>query len=35
MEKGKAPDFIKDDQGTIWFRNKICVPDREISERSS
>jgi hypothetical protein len=27
MEKGKATDFTKDDQGTIWFRNRICVPD--------
>jgi hypothetical protein len=27
MERGKAPDFTKDDQGTIWFKNKICVPD--------
>jgi hypothetical protein len=27
MERGKAPDFIEDDQGTIWFKNRICVPD--------
>jgi hypothetical protein len=27
MEKGKASDFTEDDQGTIWFRNRICVPD--------
>jgi hypothetical protein len=27
MEKGKAPDFTEDEQGTIWFRNWICVPD--------
>jgi hypothetical protein len=27
MEKGKAPDFTEDDEGTIWFRNRICVPD--------
>ena len=27
MERGKAPDFTEDDQGTIWFRNRICVPD--------
>jgi hypothetical protein len=26
MEKGKAPDFTEDDQGAIWFRNRICVP---------
>jgi hypothetical protein len=23
----KAPDFIEDDQGTIWFKNRICVPN--------
>jgi hypothetical protein len=27
MEKGNAPDFTEDDQGTISFRNRICVPD--------
>jgi hypothetical protein len=27
MERGKASDFIEDDQGTIWFKNTICVPD--------
>ena len=24
---GKALDFIEDDQGTVWFRKSICVPD--------
>jgi hypothetical protein len=23
----KVPDFTEDEQGTIWFRKKICVPD--------
>jgi hypothetical protein len=27
MERGKAPDFTEDDQGTIWFKKRICVPD--------
>jgi hypothetical protein len=27
MERGKAPDFTEDDQETIWFNNRICVPD--------
>jgi hypothetical protein len=27
MEGGKAPDFTEDDQGTIWFKSRICVPD--------
>jgi hypothetical protein len=27
MEKGKAPDFTEGGQGTIWFMNKICVPN--------
>jgi hypothetical protein len=27
MERGKAPDFTEDDQGTIWFKNRIFVPD--------
>jgi hypothetical protein len=27
MERGKAADFTEDDQGMIWFKNRICVPD--------
>jgi hypothetical protein len=26
---GKAPDFTKDDQGTIWVKQIICVPEFE------
>jgi hypothetical protein len=26
---GKALDFIEDDQGTIWFKKRICVPEIE------
>jgi hypothetical protein len=37
---GKVPDFTEDDQGTIWFKKRICVPEIEqvcqlIFERSS
>jgi hypothetical protein len=27
MERGKAPNFTEDDQGTIWLKNRISVPD--------
>jgi len=27
MEIGKAPDFTEDEQGMVWFRKRICVPD--------
>jgi hypothetical protein len=23
----QGPEFTKDEQGTIWFKNRICVPD--------
>jgi hypothetical protein len=26
---GKAPDFTKDDQGTVWFKKRIRVPEVE------
>jgi hypothetical protein len=26
---GKAPDFIEGEQGTIWFKKRICVPKIE------
>ena len=27
LKKGKAPHFREDDQGTLWDKNRICVPD--------
>jgi hypothetical protein len=24
---GKAPEFMEDEEGTIWFRKRICVPE--------
>jgi hypothetical protein len=27
MAEGLGPDFKKDEQGTIWFKNRICVPE--------
>jgi hypothetical protein len=37
---GKALDFTEDEQGTIWFKTRICVPEIEhlrqhIFKRSS
>jgi ribonuclease HI len=30
---GKVPDFREDEQGTMWFRNRICVPEiKELRE---
>jgi hypothetical protein len=31
IKKGVAPDYRIDDQGTIWLKDRICVPqDEEI-----
>ena len=27
LKKGKAPHFREDDHGTLWYKNRICVPD--------
>jgi hypothetical protein len=27
MAEGRGLDFMEDDQGTIWFKNRICVPE--------
>jgi hypothetical protein len=27
IEAGKAPDFTEDEQRTVWFQKRICVPD--------
>jgi hypothetical protein len=26
ITEGRGPEFTKDEQGTIWFKNRICVP---------
>ncbi|WVZ53910.1 hypothetical protein U9M48_004796 [Paspalum notatum var. saurae] len=27
IKLGKAPHFREDEQGTVWYKNQICVPD--------
>jgi hypothetical protein len=27
MKQGDAPDFTEDEQGTVWFKNRLCVPE--------
>jgi hypothetical protein len=27
--EGRCPEFTKDEQGTVWFKDRICVPDIE------
>jgi hypothetical protein len=27
ITEGRGPDFIEDEEGTIWFKNRICVPE--------
>ena len=27
LKKGKAPHFREDDKGTLWYKNRICVPE--------
>jgi hypothetical protein len=27
MEEGKCSNFTENEQGTIWFKNRICVPE--------
>jgi hypothetical protein len=26
-KEGKSPEFIEDDEGVLWYKEKICVPD--------
>nr|ABB47095.2 retrotransposon protein, putative, Ty3-gypsy subclass [Oryza sativa Japonica Group] len=33
MKQGKAAGFIEDEHGTLWNRNRVCVPDvRELKQ---
>jgi hypothetical protein len=27
IKEGKSPGFTKDDQGVLWYKGRICVPD--------
>jgi hypothetical protein len=27
MAEGRGPNFTEDEQGKIWFKNRICVPE--------
>jgi hypothetical protein len=29
ITEGRVPEFTEDEQGTVWFKNRICVPDIE------
>jgi hypothetical protein len=33
MKQGEAPDFTEDEQGTVWFKNRLCVTEtRDLRE---
>jgi hypothetical protein len=33
IKLGKVPEFREDEQGTVWFKNRICVPEiKELRE---
>jgi hypothetical protein len=27
ITEGRGPEFTEDEQGTVWFKDRICVPD--------
>src|SRR5438034_11544513 len=27
IKVGKAPDFVEDERGIVWYKQRICVPD--------
>jgi hypothetical protein len=27
ITRGRGPKFTEDEQGTVWFKNQICVPE--------
>jgi hypothetical protein len=29
ITKGQGPEFTEDEQGTLWFKDRICVPNIE------
>jgi hypothetical protein len=34
MAEGRGPDFKEDEQGTIWFKNRICVLKIDILQET-
>jgi hypothetical protein len=35
ITEGRGPKFTEDEQGTIWFKDRICVPDIESLRETS
>jgi hypothetical protein len=29
ITEGRGPEFTEDEQGTVWFKDRMCVPDIE------
>jgi hypothetical protein len=27
ITEGRGPEFMEDEQGTVWFKDRICVPE--------
>ena len=35
MQEGKATDYRVDEQGTLWLKDRVCVPkDEKIQKKS-
>jgi hypothetical protein len=33
-EEGKSPDFLEDDEGVLWYKGMICVPNiKELKDK--
>jgi hypothetical protein len=29
ITEGQVPEFMEDEQGIVWFKDRMCVPDIE------
>jgi hypothetical protein len=34
ITEGRGPEFTEDEQGTVWFNDRMCVPDIESLRES-
>jgi hypothetical protein len=34
ITEGRGPEFTEDEQGTVWFKDRMCVPDIESLRES-
>jgi hypothetical protein len=33
IKEEKSPSFTEDEQGMLWYKGRICVPNKELKDK--